>query len=182
MSGRDLRNAHFFPGPGLPRASRSSAPLESLSRFALLPANQARTQRVLKHRLQGGTNPGDPRGGAFGEPATWSCGCTKSLGSRSDDTVYRAVRDVRNWRRPRAAGLQYKEAMQIHLDEIAKSVTPGARALLILDQAGSHGAKDLRLPSNLSILPLPPRAPELNQENVWQFMRQAASLSDWVAG
>jgi hypothetical protein len=72
--------------------------------------------------------------------------------------------------------------MQIHLDEIAKSVTPGARALLILDQAGSHGAKDLRLPSNLSILPLPPRAPELNQENVWQFMRQAASLSDWVAG
>jgi hypothetical protein len=50
--------------------------------------------------------------------------------------------------------------MQIHLDEIAKSVTPGARALLILDQAGSHGAKDLRLPSNLSILPLPPRAPD----------------------
>ena len=46
-------------------------------------------------------------------------------------------------------------------------------AVLVLDQAGWHGAKDLRIPSNLSLLPLPPRAPELNpQENIWQFMRQ----------
>jgi hypothetical protein len=29
------------------------------------------------------------------------------------------------------------------------------------------------MPSNVSLLPLPPRAPELNgQENIWQFMRQ----------
>ena len=35
------------------------------------------------------------------------------------------------------------------------------------------GAKELKIPSNLSLLPLPPRAPELNsQENIWQFMRQ----------
>jgi hypothetical protein len=34
-------------------------------------------------------------------------------------------------------------------------------------------AKDLRIPANISLLPLPPRAPELNsQENIWQFMRQ----------
>ena len=52
-------------------------------------------------------------------------------------------------------------------------VTAGAHAILILDQAGWHGAKDLKIPSNLSLLPLPPRAPELNsQENIWQFMRQ----------
>ena len=43
----------------------------------------------------------------------------------------------------------------------------------ILDQAGWHGAKDLNILSNLSLMPLPPRAPELNpQENIWQFMRQ----------
>jgi hypothetical protein len=51
---------------------------------------------------------------------------------------------------------------------------PQARtAILILDQAGWHGAKELKIPSNISILQLPPRAPELNsQENIWQFMRQ----------
>ena len=33
--------------------------------------------------------------------------------------------------------------------------------------------KTSRFPSNISLLPLPPRAPELNpQENIWQFMRQ----------
>ena len=65
------------------------------------------------------------------------------------------------------------EAMQLHLDEIGARVTAGAHAILILDQAGWHGAKDLEIPRNLSLLPLPPRAPELNpQENIWQFMRQ----------
>ena len=65
------------------------------------------------------------------------------------------------------------EAMQLHLDEIATKVTPGALAILILDQAGWHGAKDLKVPRNISLLPLPPRSPELNsQENIWQYMRQ----------
>ena len=65
------------------------------------------------------------------------------------------------------------EAMQLHLDEIATKVTPGAHAIVLLDQAGWHGAKALKVPSNLSLMPLPPRAPELNgQENIWQFMRQ----------
>ena len=65
------------------------------------------------------------------------------------------------------------EAMQLHLDEIATKITPGAHAVVILDQAGWHGAKDLEVPSNISLLPLPPRSPELNsQENIWQFIRQ----------
>jgi hypothetical protein len=52
-----------------------------------------------------------------------------------------------------------REAMQLHLNEIATKVTPGAHAILILDQAGWHGAKELEIPSNISLLPLPPRAP-----------------------
>src|SRR6516225_5959548 len=65
------------------------------------------------------------------------------------------------------------EAMQLHLDEIATKVTSGAHAIVLLDQAGWHGTKMLKVPSNMSLMPLPPRAPELNgQENIWQFMRQ----------
>ena len=49
---------------------------------------------------------------------------------------------------------------------------PAHTPVLILDQAGWLGAKDLKAPKNISLLPLPPRAPELNpQENIWQFMR-----------
>jgi hypothetical protein len=40
-------------------------------------------------------------------------------------------------------------------------------------KAGWHGAKPLKVPSNISLLLLPPRAPELSgQENIWQLMRQ----------
>src|SRR5215510_9388993 len=65
------------------------------------------------------------------------------------------------------------EAMQLHLDEIATKVAPGAHAVILLDQAGWHGAKALVVPSNVSLVPLRPSAPELNgQGNIWQFMRQ----------
>jgi hypothetical protein len=57
--------------------------------------------------------------------------------------------------------------------EIATKVGPGAHAIIILDQAGWHGAKELKVPRNISLMPMPPRSPELNsQENIWQFMRQ----------
>ena len=58
------------------------------------------------------------------------------------------------------------EAMQLHLDEIATKVTPGADAVLILDQAGWNGAKDLKTPKNISLLRLPPRAPELDRKKI----------------
>jgi hypothetical protein len=40
------------------------------------------------------------------------------------------------------------EAMQLHLDEIAARVSAGAHAIVILDQAGWHGAKGLKIPRN----------------------------------
>ncbi|MBL6931608.1 MAG: IS630 family transposase [Rhodospirillales bacterium] len=64
------------------------------------------------------------------------------------------------------------EAMQWHLDEISSQVTPSAHAILILDRAGWHTTGKLKIPANITLLPLPPRAPELNPvENLWQFMR-----------
>ena len=64
------------------------------------------------------------------------------------------------------------EAMSLHLAEIARTVAPGAHALLVLDGAGWHASNDLAVPGNITLLPLPPYAPELNPiENVWQYLR-----------
>jgi hypothetical protein len=64
------------------------------------------------------------------------------------------------------------ETMQRHLD-VTASVAPGTHAIMLLDQAGWHRATCLRVPGNISLLPLPPRSPELAaQENISQFMRQ----------
>lgn len=65
------------------------------------------------------------------------------------------------------------EAMNLHLIEISKTVAPSAHAVVIIDGAGWHIARDLAVPGNITLLPLPPYSPELNaQENVWQFLRQ----------
>ena len=63
-------------------------------------------------------------------------------------------------------------AMTAQLEEISHAVDPSAHAVLILDQAGWHVSPKLRVPDNITLLFLPPRAPELNPvENIWQFMR-----------
>src|SRR5262249_39188544 len=43
------------------------------------------------------------------------------------------------------------EAMQLHLDEIATKVTLATHAIILLDQAGWHGAKALVVPNNISL-------------------------------
>jgi transposase len=65
------------------------------------------------------------------------------------------------------------EGMNLHLQEIAQVVAPGAHAVLLLDQAGWHQSKKLVVPDNITLIPLPAKAPELNAaENVWQYMRE----------
>jgi transposase len=62
--------------------------------------------------------------------------------------------------------------MTLHLAEIALAVTPGAHALLLMDQAGWRMTAKLKVSTNISIVPLPAKSSELNPvENVWQFMR-----------
>ena len=66
------------------------------------------------------------------------------------------------------------DMMNRHLAEISAHVLPGHHAVLTLDGAGWHqeGGK-LKVPDNISLLHLPPYAPELNPvENIWPFLRQ----------
>lgn len=65
------------------------------------------------------------------------------------------------------------QGMQLHLDEISANIAPGAHAVLVLDRAGWHTTGKLKTPANITLMPLPPRSPELNPaENVWQHLRQ----------
>jgi len=74
------------------------------------------------------------------------------------------------------------QAMQHHLDEIARTLAPKAHAVVVLDQPGWHTTGNLRLPEHLSLLPLPPKSPELNPvENLWQFLRHN-KLSNRIFG
>ncbi len=62
--------------------------------------------------------------------------------------------------------------MNAHLAEIARAVAPGAYAVRVLDGAGWHAGKDLMVSDNITLIILPPYAPELNPvENVWQYLR-----------
>ena len=62
--------------------------------------------------------------------------------------------------------------MNLHIAEIAAAVAPNAHAVVILDQAGWHMSNSLNVPANITLMPLPPKCPELNPvENLWQFMR-----------
>ena len=65
------------------------------------------------------------------------------------------------------------DAMQARLEEISRTVAPGAHAVLLMDRAGWHTTSELDMPDNITPLFLPSRVPELNPvENVWQYLRQ----------
>jgi len=64
------------------------------------------------------------------------------------------------------------QTMSLHLAEISLAIEPGAHGVVLMDQAGWHMTGKLEVPENISIIPLPPKCPELNPvENIWQFMR-----------
>ena len=64
------------------------------------------------------------------------------------------------------------EAMSLHLTAIGRKVAAGSHAALILDGAGYHLAAALTIPENVTLVRLPPYAPELNPiENVWEYLR-----------
>ena len=64
------------------------------------------------------------------------------------------------------------ETMRLHLIEISRHVATNAHAIILVDQAGWHITGKLDVPSNISLVPLPSKCPELNPvENIWEFLR-----------
>jgi hypothetical protein len=64
-------------------------------------------------------------------------------------------------------------AMQAILDELGQAVAPGAHAVVLMDRAGWHIAREIAIPANLTPLFLPAYSPELNAiERVWLALRE----------
>jgi transposase len=62
--------------------------------------------------------------------------------------------------------------MNVHLAMLSDELGPGEHAVLVMDQAGWHKARALKVPDNITILYLPPYSPELNPvERLWSYLR-----------
>jgi transposase len=62
--------------------------------------------------------------------------------------------------------------INLFLEQFSRELPAGVHAVLIWDGAGFHTGKDLVVPSNVSLIQLPPYSPELNPvENLWHYLR-----------
>ena len=109
-------------------------------RFARRAKDGAQARRLLAPAavLDGASREEAPKIGGNGRSDTTSRGLTVSSTS------------LRQARRPSSTARKSR-----------------AHAVLILKQAGWHCAKDLKAPKNISLLPLPPRAPKLNPQEIF---------------
>ena len=63
--------------------------------------------------------------------------------------------------------------MQAFLDAFAATIADDEHVALVLDGAGWHSGKALRVPGNITLVPLPAYSPELNPvERVWLYLKQ----------
>jgi transposase len=64
-------------------------------------------------------------------------------------------------------------AMNTFLGEFAAMLAEDEHAVMVLDRAGWHRARKLVVPSNITLVWLPPCSPQLNPvERVWLFLRE----------
>jgi len=62
--------------------------------------------------------------------------------------------------------------MELYLREFSAQIRPERHVALIIDNAGWHTAKNMDIPDNITLIPLPPYAPELNSmEQVWEWVK-----------
>lgn len=62
--------------------------------------------------------------------------------------------------------------MSLLLTEIATAMVPGAHAVLLAGRAGWHLPHHRVVPACITIVPLPPKCPELDPvEHIWQLIR-----------
>lgn len=58
------------------------------------------------------------------------------------------------------------------LEQFSSTLAPQEQAVMIWDGAGFHTSKQLRVPTNITLLRLPPYSPELNPiENLWHYLK-----------
>ena len=70
--------------------------------------------------------------------------------------------------------------MSEYLRMLSQHVGPDVQVVLVLDNAGWHRAKDLRVPDNITLWFLPAYSPELNPiERLWAWLK-SHSLSNRV--
>jgi transposase len=54
----------------------------------------------------------------------------------------------------------------------SRTIPPDEHAVMIWDGAGFHTAKALQVPTNITLVQLPPYSPELNPiENLWHYLK-----------
>lgn len=64
------------------------------------------------------------------------------------------------------------DSMNQFLGELSLGVEYERHVALIVDNASWHTAKKLIIPTNITLIPLPPYAPELNaMEQIWQWVK-----------
>jgi len=62
--------------------------------------------------------------------------------------------------------------MNAFFEQFVAEVSPDIHVVMVWDQAGFHTSKTLKVPANVTIVPLPPYSPELNPvENLWHYLR-----------
>lgn len=69
-----------------------------------------------------------------------------------------------------------KELFIKYLEDFSKE-KPSELKIIVIDNAAFHSTKDIELPSNIVLLPIPPYCPELNPaEKMWQWMKDKIAM------
>lgn len=64
-------------------------------------------------------------------------------------------------------------AMSAFLTRFCHTLAADEHAAMVVDGAGWHTSLDLKVPANITLIPLPPYSPELNPvERVWLYLRE----------
>jgi DDE superfamily endonuclease len=76
--------------------------------------------------------------------------------------------------------------INVFLKEFSAQLAKDVHAVLVWDGAGFHTSGGVEVPANVSLIRLPPYAPELNPiENFWHYLRSHywsnRSYADWEA-
>jgi transposase len=65
------------------------------------------------------------------------------------------------------------EAMDRFLHDFAATVPVDTHAVMVLDGAGWHDKRSVTIPSNVTLVELPPYSPDLNPvERIWLYLRE----------